>query len=196
MNKLPKDKRDKIILVAMATVGVLAAIWFALISNQLKALSTADKDKIEAGEKLAAGDATLKKAAQAEQGFADASTQLKRYEAAMAAPNDMYEWLIKTLSNFRLGYNVEIPQFSREMPAEVGMFPQFPYKAAVFTIQGTAHYHDFGRFLADFENGFPYIRVQNLEMSPLGDQTSTAAAVREKLTFRMDLLTLVRPTAP
>ena len=34
MNKLPKDKRDKIILAAIITVALTAAIWLLLISPQ------------------------------------------------------------------------------------------------------------------------------------------------------------------
>ena len=112
----------------------------------------------------------------------------------MAAPNDMYSWLIATLNNFRMKYKVEIPQFGRELPADVGIFAKFPYKAALFNIRGSAYYHDYGKFLADFENAFPYIRVQNIEMDPAID--TSGRDVSEKLSFKMELLTLVRPTSP
>jgi hypothetical protein len=93
-----------------------------------------------------------------------------------------------------LGYQVDIPQFGRETPSEVGIFPKFPYRAAVFNVKGSAYYHDFGKFLADFENAFPYIRVQNIELDSLADSSGSRES-SEKLNFKMELLTLVRPIA-
>ncbi|WP_310582835.1 hypothetical protein [Deinococcus sp.] len=61
-------------------------------------------------------------------------------------------------------------------------------------MRGSAHYQDFGRFLADFENNFPCIRVQNIELDPVG--AIAGSDHREKLNFKMELVTLVRPTAP
>lgn len=195
MSKLPKDKRDKIILVGMGTVAAVAAIWFALINNQLRSHGEALKQREQAQQQLSRGQATVKSAGSVEESFAGLAARLKTCEAGMAAPNDMYSWLIQTLNTFRAGYQVEIPQFSRETPTEVGIFAKFPYHAASFTVRGTAYFHDFGKFLSDFENAFPYIRVQNLELEPGADSATAGPGSHEKLSFKMDLLTLVRPIA-
>ena len=193
MNKLPKDKRDKLILVAIITLSASAAIWFLLINPQRQTLRTVRSDTQKSEEQLARGNNTLKTQAQVTEHFKQATLALQEREAAMAAPNDMYSWLIQTLNAFRANYRVEIPQFGRELPAEVGIFPKFPYRAALFSVRGTAHYHDFSKFLADFENAFPFIRVQNIELTPT---TEASGETREKLSFKMELLTLVRPVAP
>ena len=44
--------------------------------------------------------------------------------------------------------------------------PSFPFKQVKFTITGTAYYHDLGKFIANFENTFPHIRVVNLQIQP------------------------------
>jgi hypothetical protein len=193
MNKLPKDKRDRIVLVAIITVAASAAIWLLLISSQRRTLRTVRADVQKSSEQLARGNNLLKTQTQVSEQFEAASQQLQQREAAMAAPNDMYSWLIQTLNKFRANYRVEIPQFGRELPAEVGIFPKFPYHAALFNVRGTAHFHDFGKFLADFENAFPYIRVQNIELTAMADASGDS---REKLSFKMELLTLVRPVTP
>ncbi len=194
MNKLTKEKRDKIILVAMLTAIAVGVLWFLLISSQRKSIESVRSEVTMAQDQLSRGQATLKSRAQVQQQFEEASQSLKGREATMAAPNDMYSWLIATLNNFRMKYKVEIPQFGRELPADVGIFAKFPYKAALFNIRGSAYYHDYGKFLADFENAFPYIRVQNIEMDPAID--TSGRDVSEKLSFKMELLTLVRPTSP
>jgi len=193
MNKLTKEKRDRIVLVAIITLAISAAIWLLLINTQRQTLRTARADAQKSSEQLARGNNTLKTQVQVDEQFQEATRQLQKREGAMAAPNDMYSWLIQTLNTFRANYRVEIPQFGRELPAEVGVFPKFPYRAALFSVRGTAHYHDFGKFLADFENAFPFIRIQNIELAPATDASSE---YREKLSFKMELLTLVRPIAP
>ena len=192
MSKVPKEKRDKIILVAIVTLAVSAALWLLLINSQRQTLRKVRDEAQKSRDQWARGNATLKTRAEVTQQFEEATRRLQGREVAMAAPNDMYSWLIQTLNNFRSNYRVEIPQFGRELPSEVGMFAKFPYRAALFNVRGTANYHDFGRFLADFENAFPYIRVQNIELNPASEQADS----REKLNFKVELLTLVRPIAP
>ena len=69
------------------------------------------------------------------------------------------------------------------------LLPSFPYKQIQFTINGTAYYHDLGKFIADFENNFPHARMVNLVIEP----ASGADSSNEKLSFRMDIIALVKP---
>jgi len=203
MSKLPKDKRDKIILIGMVTVVASAAIWLLLIKTQYNTLRTARAQSVTALGQLDRGQTTLTTKAKTAEDFTVASKQLSEKESVMAAPNDMYSWLIQTLNKFRAGHRVEIPQFGPPQMSEVGVFAKFPYHAAVFNIRGTAYYHDLGKFLADFENSFPFIRIQNIELEPSGEGTSKPGSEnassqdsREKLNFKLELLTLVKPVAP
>jgi Tfp pilus assembly protein PilO len=194
MSKISKEKRDKIILIGMGTVVACVAIYFLLINAQKNTLNRVNDEARKSREQLETGQRVVKSQAAVKQEYAAARESLRQRESAMASPSDMYLWQIETLNRFRAGRNVEIPQFGREMPGNVQVFPKFPYNAATFNIRGSAHFHDFGKFLADFENAFPYIRVQNLVLEPAsGDQEKSES--REKLSFRMELLTLVRPNA-
>lgn len=195
MSKLPKEKRDKIIFVSLATLVASAAIWFTMIKTQASTLKAARSQVEKSRDQLARGNATLKTRVEIEQVYEEASARLKTREAVMAAPNDMYSWLIQTVNKFRSGHKVEIPQFGREVPTEVGTFAKFPYRAALFNVNGTAYYHDFGKFLAAFENAFPFVRVQNIDLIPMTG-TSGQTGVQEKLNFKIELVTLVKPVAP
>jgi hypothetical protein len=194
MSKLSKDKRDKIILVGIVTAAASAAIWLLVIKSQNETLKNARAEVIKSRDQLKRGQTTLTTQAQINESFEKAAEKLKQRESTMAAPNDMYSWLIQTLNSFRNGYRVDIPQFGRELPSEVGIFPKFPYRAALFNVKGSAYFHDFGKFLADFENAFPYIRVQNIELESEVESGGNRDA-SEKLNFKMELLTLVRPIA-
>ena len=109
------------------------------------------------------------------------------------AAGDLYSWLINTLREFKAPYKVDIPQFSQiDGPEAMPMLAGFPYKQATLTISGTALFYDFGTFLADLENQFPYLRVVNLTLEPSPGQVGND---REKLTFRMEIATLIKPAA-
>jgi hypothetical protein len=86
---------------------------------------------------------------------------------------------------------VDIPQFSQiDGPKEVTMLAGFPYKQVNMTISGTAQYYELGRFVKDFENQFPYVRVLNLTLEPA---PTAGATDREKLLFKFEVAALVKP---
>jgi hypothetical protein len=199
MNKLPKEKRDRIILVVLGTVFLITGVWFGLIKSQRGTLEKYTTDNVQAQEKVTNAKRRIEKEKQIQADLDLAGQGLKTIEDEMAS-GDLYSWLIVTLNKFRIPYTntVEIPNFSRETVAEVLLIPNFPYKAATFTIRGTAYYHELGRFVADFENTFLHIRLLNLEMEPLGLPNSGAVKAsleeEEKLSFKMEIVTLIKPT--
>ena len=194
MSKITKDKRDKIILISVGTLVAVGALWFFLLTAQQGTLKNVRTEANKSREQLEGGERTVKSQALVKHEFDEASRALRQRESAMASPNDMYLWQIEMLNKFRVGYKVEIPQFGSGLISDVGVLPKFPYSAAVFNVRGSAHYHEFGKFLADFENAFPYIRVQNITLEPTTGEFASGDT-REKLSFKMELLTLVRPNA-
>jgi hypothetical protein len=190
--KLSKEKRNHLILVVIITLGVLSGLGFGLIKYQygdLKNLSG----------KLAATDTKLKQMREAvknsdklETDLVDARKTLEATESDMAS-GDLYAWVINTLRTFKAGYKVDMPQFSPISPAaNVTLFANFPYKEATLTVAGTAHFHDLGKFIADFENQYPHIRVLNLTLDASGGGGTES---QEALSFKMEIATLVKPNA-
>jgi hypothetical protein len=178
----------------MGTVIAVVAIYFVVIKaqrNSADALGNQIKEqrvKLSNAERLVASTADLNK------NLGVASQKLTAIEDGMAS-GDMYAWVIQTVGRFGAERKVDIPQFSREVTTEVGLLPKFPYKAAIFNVRGSAFFHDLGQFLADFENSFPYARVQNLEFEPAGGSAATVVSEGEKLSFRMEIVTLINPNA-
>ena len=103
---------------------------------------------------------------------------------------DLYSWTYNTIRLFKTPYQVDIPEIGHPDVGPVDLFPSFPFKQVKFTITGTAYYHDLGKFIADFENTYPHIRVVNLQIQP-----ADAADGAEKLSFRMDIIALVKSTS-
>lgn len=180
-------------LVILGIVAVMAALWYVVIQNQYTTLTEVQKKTQEMRDKVNKGEILLKKSSEIEESLDAEAKTLETIEDGMAS-GDIYLWNINTINRFNTNNTSRITflDFQREILGEVGVLPKFPYKAAIFPLKGTGYYHEVGRFLADFENNFPYIRVQNLELSPL---SKVGADDAEKLNFKFEVVALIKPTA-
>lgn len=191
LKKLSKEKRDRIILVTLGTMTMLAALYFGVVSAQRHKLETIAKQMTDQEIKVRNGERLVQTVAQIEERLQKVRQKLQAVETNMAS-GDMYAWVISTFNRFKQNHGVEIPQYSREVVGDVGLLPRFPYKAATFQFRGTAYYHDFGKFVADLENRFPHMRVQNIELEPAGGGARDTKDA-EKLSFRLEVVVLVNP---
>jgi hypothetical protein len=193
MNSLSKEKRNQLILVILLTSCVVAGLWFGLIRFQQSRLEQLALSTKAAEQRLEQVRQSIETADVVEAKLGEAGKRLSAIESTMAN-GDLYAWTINTLRTFKVGYKVEIPQFSQiDGPKEMNMLAGFPYKQANMTISGTALYSDLGKFVADFENQFPYMRVLNLSLEPV---PAMNGGEKERLTFRMEIATLVKtPTS-
>ena len=190
--KLPKEKRNNLILVVIITLAVLSGLGFGLIKFQFSKLHGLRDKRAVAERKLHEMHDAVKNADRVETELVELKKTLEAEENDMGS-GDLYAWMINTIRTFKAGYKVEIPQFGQMgPPSEVNLIPNFPYRQATLTVAGSAHFHDFGKFLSDFENQHPHIRVLNLTL----DATANALSEdQELLNFKMEISTLVKPNA-
>jgi hypothetical protein len=189
MNSLSKEKRNHLVLVALMTGGLLVGLWFGLIRFQKESLDVLAQSKTSSEQKLEQVRQAIEAADLIETQLTEVQQRLGKIESTMAN-GDLYSWTINTLRQFKPGYKVEIPQYSQiDGPKEMNMLAGFPYKQANMTISGTAFYADFGKFVADFENQFPYMRILNLSLEPV---PALVGSDKEKLAFRMEIAALVK----
>lgn len=188
MKWLPRDKRNPFVFVVLITALLLALICFALIGSQRATLISVANQQNAAKKTLQNYEDTIKRADAIDKDLHDVTYDLSRAEEDMAS-GDLYSWTVNTMSLFKKQSNkVEIPEVGHPtVPVDVDLFPAFPYKQIRFTINGRAYYHDLGKFIADFENNFPHARVVNLVID-------SAGVDGEKLSFRMDVIVLVKPS--
>jgi Tfp pilus assembly protein PilO len=182
------EKRNQFILVVLGTLVVLAVIYFGLIRPQYASLSRIATDKRDADTKLQQVKEAIKKSDDTAAELTDVSDRLRRAEEDVAS-GDLYAWMYDTIRQFKQPYHVDIPFLSQPVVSDVDVLPQFPYKQLRVSVNGTAYYHDLGKFIADFENNLPHIRLVNLTLEPAGGADS------EKLNFRMDIVALVKPNS-
>ena len=78
-----------------------------------------------------------------------------------------------------------------------GPVAEFSVQRGPFNVTLIGRYTDFGRFLADFENSFPYMRVQLMNVSPDVQQQSVGATTTPgddggKLRFNFRVISLIK----
>jgi hypothetical protein len=187
MNKLPKQKRDHLILVMLATAILLALIYFGWIRSQNGNMARIKNDTAAAQDKLLKNEDTIKKSADVFMKLNDINDTVSQAEADMAS-GDINSWTYAFARSFKTPNKVD-PTVGQPTTEDVDLLANFPYKQLKFTITGTAFYHDMGDFIAHFENNFPHIRVVNLTLEPAGGTGDDS----EKLSYRMDIIALIKP---
>ena len=197
--KLTKEKRDQLILVILIGLIGICGLWFGLISFQRQHLVDLAKRKTDHETKLTQMDKAIKSVDQVQNELEEKSKQLAEQEENMAS-GDLYGWIVDRIKAFQKPYaKVDLPQLSQPPLAvkDMDLLPKFPYKQISLKVGGSAYYHDLGKFLADFENQFPHMRIVNLEIDPMPSLGSADKdkAESEKLSFTMDIIALVKPGA-
>ena len=199
---LPKEKKDRLILVGICGVVICVGIWYGLIQTRRTALNLSKTKLTKASAQLDQATTWVKKADQIELEVARTLKIIQNMEENMASAADPFAWSYVFLDKARSGHDIEIREVLRpekkeaERKKDVGVFADFLYNVVVFTVSGAAHYHDFGNFVADFENQFPYFRIQSISLSNPAEGGGDAGArtAKEKLLFRMDVVALIKPT--
>lgn len=191
MSKIPKEKRNKVILVWVMTVAVVGAWAFMFLSWQLDAKHQADKDVLSRQTQLTSMRSLVKQNEAIKQSLAEAEQSLSSLEARMVN-GDPYSWALDTLTKFKQGYEMDLPQFGQPVVGDNTLLPKFPYQQVSLTVAGTAYFQDLGMFIADFENRFRFARLLNLSVEPNGT-VGAGDREKEKLNFKMDVVFLVKP---
>lgn len=192
---LSAEKKQHLIAVGMGTVMALAVVYFLLISPAQEALKKLGAQIAEAEKKYADADRLVKRIQAVHDEYDHLNEHLNGIEVGMVT-GDMVQWIRSTELKFRQAalYKVEIPNFPFRGQGEMAMIPEFPYKAATYSFTGTAYYHDLGKYLADWENQFPYMRVLSLDLGPEDAAgVNSASDEREKLSFNFEVSALVKP---
>ena len=212
--RLTKQQKDNITAIGIGAVLAVVVLWYSVMGMQKDHLVTLEKKRDSLVEKVDGARKLVDGVKKRQIEFQDLLDDVAEKESFMAS-GDLYSWVWTELSNFtrNKGHEVRIPLISRDW--NIGpsrMIPGFPepYQVVTYKIQGVAYYHDFGSFLADFENTHPYLRVQSFKLFRSENQGEAAgrpsdsidgssnqtqnqqADSSEKLNFEMELVALTK----
>jgi Tfp pilus assembly protein PilO len=202
MNKLSKEKRDKLIMTAFVAVAVIGILYVFVLGAQKDKLAMLNAQISSAKDKMAKAERLVKSKDTLDIQLSQNRQELDHREQDMAPTGQYYYWFLKLLEEFRKKEGLEssfVVDITQPEFIEAGLMPQFPYKAAAFTVRVNGQFQDVGRFIADFENAYPYFRIQNLHMQPEGPGTTatlpnvTASSRTDgKLIIQLRIVTLIK----
>src|SRR5262245_52217552 len=127
MRHLPKEKRNRLILVVLITAMLLAGLWFGLINYQQKRLQELAERKSAIQTKLDKVEQVVRNADFVESETAIATKRLSELEEDMVT-GDPYAWMYSKMKDFKASYKVDMPQLVLSEIKEVSLLPKFPYK--------------------------------------------------------------------
>jgi Tfp pilus assembly protein PilO len=175
MIKLTKAQRDQLIAIGMGALAVMACLWYLVVLAQNKELAATNKKCKEMRAKLKDASDVVKAAEVVSLELTNRQDVLKGREVNFAPEHEPFSWMMEKMRTFQLPTNdlhryktVSIPDIKPPEVTTNGVIIAFPYKWAKFHITGEGHYHDFGKFIADFENTFRYFRIQDLDITVPG----------------------------
>jgi len=185
MSLLPRNrqKRNQLFVALALTVIAIGGIAFGILRPQYLKLAEIKKKTLDTQTLASNYKQIIAQSSKAPAQLDALTTELTKQEQDMAT-GDIYAWTIDMVRHFKVNYRVDVPEIGQPNVSEMDLLPNFPYRQLQFTLRGTGYYHDIGKFIADFENKHPHMRVLNLELELIGGDT-------EKLSFRMDIVALV-----
>ena len=191
MNRWSPETRNRVAVLALGTLGVLALIWLLLIGTLQTRLGSG-REKIRLIQhQLANTRERIQRAEKFEEEVARGSLVLSAYENQMAQ-GDQYRWVLAWLRPFEARHKITVSSPPPPHEMELDVPPKVPYRAVAYSISGTARYHDFGAFLADVENSSPFIRLNGLSLTASASGIENVAA-SDRLAFHLEFVTLLKP---
>lgn len=211
MSKLSKEKQTQLALIAFGTVAVAALIWYFFVSIPSAGLQKLQQDIFDLEEKTRRAEFRIRRASTVASELAALEKQIGEVETHMIPYEQLNgkKWLLDTLTRFiQTNEHEVIPTRLSNDPVTGNEFvtlPKFAYSGALYEVELRAFYHDFGRFLADLETSFPYLRIHNLQLAPIATPSAVAgpsadlpdellnSVDREQLRVSMKLVVLFKP---
>jgi hypothetical protein len=187
MSKGRNDKRNQILKVVGVVAVLMGAIYGLAIMPLHHGLEVSEEQLGDSESKLAKYEHAIQKSAEIENTEREMAEKLQASEQSLPK-GDLYLWMLDNIHTYKERPTLEFDQVDPPRAAESSSLPTLSYQNMAFAISGTAYFHDFGLFLADFENHFPFARIRSLELEPAA-AGRPGGDDREKLRFKFEFVT-------
>src|ERR1700748_2414034 len=138
--KIPPAKRNNLIMVILAAVGLVCAVYFLLIKTEKEENVKLAYDTNNKKAELDKIGLSIREATATDANLTDITSRLNHAEEDVVS-GDVYAWIYDTIRRFKAPYHVDIPNIGQPSMSDVDMLPDFPYKQVRVQLSGTAYYH-------------------------------------------------------
>ncbi|MCL4180842.1 MAG: hypothetical protein KJ072_24230 [Verrucomicrobia bacterium] len=184
MSNWPAGTRNRILYVLLVGSGLVLLIWFGLVSPLQARLKVRTAKAELARMQLQLAHASLDKAPHYRALADEKRAEIAELESLMAE-GGLLLWQYGILMPYAKPYDVNFQTWETLALGEIDVPPKVPYRMATFAVTGEAHYHAFGKFLADFENSSPFIKVKGLTLQSVSPGFRSGGDA-EQLRFRLE----------
>jgi Tfp pilus assembly protein PilO len=196
MNKLSKEKQTQLALVAILTLGVIAGVWFFVITGQSAKLKKYGEAAAKVQKEIDEARKLAKRKDEIEAKLQEKTAVLTAIEEQMLPPGNEIVRFYEIFNNMVMPGSVRFKGIlgDADTKSPIKVFNKFPYAAAYFeTVNFEGYYHDFGKLLAYLEENYPYMQFQVRSMQPLLPERPET---HEYLSIQVRVVALVRRPAP
>lgn len=210
MNKLRKEQKDKITGIAIGAVLISILLWYFLIGAQHASITKLGESSREIEDKVSKAEIRLKRARMIQADLEDLRGKLGAEESQLIPSEQVsgMKWLFDTIKSFidQGSYDVSLTRIADpDINKRYLILPKMDYSAVSYTVELRGYFHELGKFIANFENQFPYMSIHRVQISPLATPSSggaaasevaddiSSAAEREKLTAILRVTLVFKP---
>jgi len=170
----------------------LMILWGIIIRPTQNHIKTLHDNLTETKRKIEFSQRAVNNTDRMNADLEDSNQRLNQKENRGVASGDIYLWVVNLLLEMQTTNSVEFREFEQPRIGDLTMGPWIPYHAAMCRVRGIGRYHELGKFLANFENRYPLIRLLKLELEPASD-FRVDPNLPGKLTIDMEFIVLVKP---
>ena len=197
MTKISKSQRDQLIAVAVAAAAVIACLWYLVVLAQNKQLAFADANCVKMRNTLKLASDKVRQADAVSAELAKNLDALRQREAGLAPEREPFSWLAETMRAFWSRATTSTttrpfpsPTSNRRKSPTRASSPASPTSGPNSTSPARATTMISERFIADFENAFPYFRIVDLDIAVPGLRRDA-----DMLSYTFDIVTPQVPAA-
>jgi Tfp pilus assembly protein PilO len=173
---LPKDKLQKVILVAIVSLTVVGVAGYFCVGTPLATLTAKRREIAELAPKVHEAEESVKQEVKS----GAARDQLKAFVEAQQArmvTGDPFSWVVRELSLLAEKHPVHV--LAMRPGSAPGQVLNSRYASFVIHIEADGGYDQLGIFIRDLENSFPTATMRSLQLTPGDSVRSQCHAVME-----------------
>jgi Tfp pilus assembly protein PilO len=183
LRSLPKDKLQKVILVAIVTVIALAVIGNFHVWAQVSSMSSSKAQIAKLKQEIDDAEREAKQEAQNHHLHEQVAAFVED-QTTMMVSGDPFSWVVRHITLFAENHPVHV--LSMRPGAKVQSMQKSRFDVYTAHIEVEGGYDQIGQFVRDFENTFPTSQIRSVELVPGGTTQADRRA-------SMELAFLVQP---
>lgn len=157
--KISKEKLKKIVIAVVGAVIVMVGLVTLVLGPNLKKMGLLKTEIRNQGKKIAAAERDIAALAGIRSQMNNLRKEVEQYQQDM--PQATPDWLLAKLNSLAGETKINLDKIEPEGYVE----QEGPYKLQKLTLELKTDYHRLGRFINQFENSSPFLKIMDLNMT-------------------------------